>query len=123
MDIICINNVKPLRTTDVQLKQILPINYTEIVISPYSRLSKLMSSKLQDDNPNIADLSDKNRPTKLAERYTELYDNQWTDAFQQVTSYNEQEIITNLREILRVILSTFTNVFQVNKDVLLCGIR
>ncbi|KAH3838973.1 hypothetical protein DPMN_112391 [Dreissena polymorpha] len=35
-----------------------------------------------DNNPNIADLSDMNRPTKLAERFSELYDNEWTDCFE-----------------------------------------
>ncbi|KAH3806496.1 hypothetical protein DPMN_134816 [Dreissena polymorpha] len=40
-----------------------------------------MSVKLRDNNPNIADLSDLFRPTKLAEMFSELYDNQWTNAF------------------------------------------
>ena len=31
-------------------------------------------------NPNIVDLSDNNRPTKLAEVFGEIYDNEWTDA-------------------------------------------
>ena len=47
-------------------------------------LSKLMGSRLTDNNPNIADLSDPNRPTKIAEFYTELYDNQWTDAYDEM---------------------------------------
>jgi len=33
-------------------------------------------------NPNIVDLSDKHRPTKLAEVFSEIYDNEWTDAFE-----------------------------------------
>ncbi|XP_060574348.1 uncharacterized protein LOC132732027 [Ruditapes philippinarum] len=36
------------------------------------RLSKL----------TIADLSDRNRPTKLGELHSEIYDNEWTDAFE-----------------------------------------
>lgn len=71
--------------------------------SPYSnRLSKLMGQKLTDNNPNIADLSDKNRPTKLAERFTELYDNQWTDAFENLHSGDERETISKLLGILLV---------------------
>ncbi|XP_045203599.2 uncharacterized protein LOC123556730 [Mercenaria mercenaria] len=56
-----------------------------------TRLSRLMGKKLADNNPDIADLSDKNRPTKLAERYAELYDNEWTDAFEVFNEYFEKE--------------------------------
>lgn len=43
-----------------------------------------MGDKLSKQNPDIADLSDENRPTKIAEKFSELYDNQWTDAFEAV---------------------------------------
>lgn len=43
-----------------------------------------MSSKLTDNNPEITDLSDKNRPVELCQRYRELYNNEWTDAFEGV---------------------------------------
>ncbi|XP_053392093.1 interaptin-like [Mercenaria mercenaria] len=56
-----------------------------------TRLSKAMGDRLTDNNPNIADLSDRNRPTKLAERYAELYDNQWTDAFDILVTYFHRE--------------------------------
>ncbi|XP_060565681.1 uncharacterized protein LOC132724742 [Ruditapes philippinarum] len=46
-----------------------------------NRLSAIASSRLRDNNANIADLSDQNRPTKVAENFSELYDNEWTDAF------------------------------------------
>ncbi|WAQ99303.1 hypothetical protein MAR_023839, partial [Mya arenaria] len=49
------------------------------------RLSKLAGDKLTLDNPNITDLSESNRPTKLGEMYSELYDNEWTDAFESMT--------------------------------------
>lgn len=62
-----------------------------------------MGQKLTDNNPNIADLSDQNRPTKLAERFTELYDNQWTDAFEILDNGNEKETIGTLLKILKVI--------------------
>ena len=41
----------------------------------------VIGTKMKSDNSNIADLSDKNRPTKLAEAFNELYDNEWTDAW------------------------------------------
>ncbi|XP_052791932.1 uncharacterized protein LOC128226078 [Mya arenaria] len=67
------------------------------------RLSKLAGDKLTKDNPNIADLSDRNRPTKLGEIYSELYDNEWTDAFEGLTKgggYKDEEAIKALRTTL-----------------------
>ncbi|XP_052239833.1 uncharacterized protein LOC127850675 isoform X1 [Dreissena polymorpha] len=66
-----------------------------------NRLSTLMSSKLRDNNPNIADLSDKFRPTKIGEQFTELYDNEWTDAFSVLEQqYTEKQGITFLLDII-----------------------
>ena len=53
------------------------------------RLSKVAGDKLRENNPNIADLSDQNRPTKLAEMFSELYDNVWTDAYEILTHTGE----------------------------------
>jgi hypothetical protein len=65
----------------------------------------LASSRLRDNNLNITDLSDPNRPTRIAEKMAELYDNQWTDAFDALeqTDKNEKEIINTLLESLVVI--------------------
>ncbi|XP_061164927.1 myosin-11-like [Saccostrea echinata] len=49
-----------------------------------NRLSQLAGAKLTEGNPNIADLSDKNRPINLAEKFSELYDNEWTDALEEL---------------------------------------
>ncbi|KAH3834009.1 uncharacterized protein LOC127878115 isoform X2 [Dreissena polymorpha] len=69
-----------------------------------AKLSKVVGEKPMKDNTNIADLSDKNRPTKLGELYTELYDNEWTDAYVALTQseYNETEPIATLFETLKV---------------------
>lgn len=63
--------------------------------------------RLTDNNPDITDLSDTNRPTKLAERYSELYDNEWTEAFSHLQTCDayknsEEEIISTLLEMLKV---------------------
>ena len=58
----------------------------------------MASSKLRDNNP---DLSDQNRPTKIAEKLSELYDNQWRDAFNALKSLNKDE-----KEILDVLLES-----------------
>ncbi|XP_052277826.1 uncharacterized protein LOC127876549 isoform X4 [Dreissena polymorpha] len=39
-----------------------------------TRLSKIMGNKLTDNNPAIADLSDSNRPAKLAEQFSNIYE-------------------------------------------------
>ncbi|XP_060571875.1 titin homolog [Ruditapes philippinarum] len=69
------------------------------------RLSEMTGRRLTDNNANIADLSDQNRPTKLAEKYAELYDNEWTDAFSylqtlDVSKDSEKRIIDILLTIL-----------------------
>ncbi|XP_060589200.1 uncharacterized protein LOC132744494 isoform X1 [Ruditapes philippinarum] len=63
------------------------------------RLSKVAGDRLTDNNPAIADLSDPNRPTKIGEMYSEVYDNEWTDAFEALTNagYDEREAIDTLR--------------------------
>lgn len=42
----------------------------------------LMLSKVTLWDPNITDLGDGNRPTKLSEVMSELYNNEWTDPFE-----------------------------------------
>ncbi|XP_052793112.1 probable DNA double-strand break repair Rad50 ATPase isoform X2 [Mya arenaria] len=49
-----------------------------------SRFSKLAGDKLHDNNADIADLSDPNRAMKLSEKFGQLYDDQWTDAFEEM---------------------------------------
>ncbi|XP_053382818.1 putative leucine-rich repeat-containing protein DDB_G0290503 isoform X2 [Mercenaria mercenaria] len=60
-------------------------------------------TRLADNNPNIADLSDKNRPTKLSERYAELYEDQWTDAFDILEKQfkTEENAVAALLQILK----------------------
>lgn len=73
------------------------------MITNYYRLSKVVGAKLADDNPNITDLSDINRPTKLSEKYSELYDNEWTDAFEECEDgRSETESIRILYKMLDV---------------------
>lgn len=63
-----------------------------------------------NDNPNIADLSDENRPTKLSEKYSELYDNEWTDAYEEVEpDYGtEEQTIHHLYDTLLVSTSSYS---------------
>ncbi|XP_053389266.1 myosin heavy chain, clone 203-like [Mercenaria mercenaria] len=47
-----------------------------------NRFSKLAGDKLTNQNADIADLSDPNRAMKLSEKFGQLYDDEWTDAFE-----------------------------------------
>ncbi|XP_062580976.1 uncharacterized protein LOC134242845 [Saccostrea cucullata] len=69
------------------------------------RLSEVAGAKLTNENPNITDLSDPNRPIKIAEQYSELYDNAWTDIFEKLTEkykVSEKEAIQMLLHILEI---------------------
>ena len=71
----------------------------------YFRVSELAGAKLMDNNPDIADLSDPNRAMKLGEKFSSLYDDEWTDAFQTFTekfNMKEDEAIDALLKILLV---------------------
>lgn len=74
----------------------------------YQRLSRIAGAKLTNNNPHIADLSDDNRPTKLAEKFGQLYDDAWTDSLEELT-----EVETKLEEtvaisfLLRIVMVSF----------------
>ncbi|XP_053399413.1 golgin subfamily A member 6-like protein 22 isoform X3 [Mercenaria mercenaria] len=69
-----------------------------------NRLSALAGHKMTADNPNIADLSDAYRPTNIAEQFREVYDNEWTHAYEELDIQNPEEetkIIDTLVTILK----------------------
>ncbi|KAK3582924.1 hypothetical protein CHS0354_009731 [Potamilus streckersoni] len=70
----------------------------------FIRFSKLAGEMLKHENTNLADLSDIDRPTKLHETYSELYDNEWTDAFEELThqGLTENDAVVMLLDILLV---------------------
>lgn len=56
-------------------------------------------------NPNINDMSDPNRPVKIAEEFSVLYDNLWADVFEQLSGtykLSERDSIQTLLQILQV---------------------
>ncbi|KAL3878843.1 hypothetical protein ACJMK2_031171 [Sinanodonta woodiana] len=74
--------------------------------SEIMRRSEEASLLLVQGNPNIADLSDSNRPVKLAERYSELYSNEYTDAFEELTTKQISE-----RDIIQILLTIISNAY------------
>ena len=59
------------------------------------------------NNPDLADLSDPYRPTRLAENFTQSYDDEWTQAYEdlQRTTPSERDVIETLAKILQVKIS------------------
>lgn len=61
-----------------------------------------VSDKVENDDQDIADLSDLNKPTKIGERFSELFDNEWTDAFEEIYLRNYESRIRFLLLIMEV---------------------
>jgi len=59
---------------------------------------------LTDGNPNITDLNDQNRPGNVADQFSEVYDNEWTNAFEvlQTMGFTEKKAIVQLRKLVKV---------------------
>lgn len=67
------------------------------------RLSSVAGDRLRLNNPAIADLSDENRPNKLAEKFSELYDNEFTEFYENMEGTgSEEEIIGQIVQLLQV---------------------
>lgn len=67
-----------------------------------NRLSKLAGAKLKDNNPNITDLSDPNRPI---EHFNEIYDKEWTSSLDILCNeckMEENDAIQTLLETVKV---------------------
>ena len=86
-----------------------------------SRRDQEASFSIHNQNPMITDISDTNRPTKVAEQFSALYDNEWTDAFDAIARLEgkkaniEKEIIIYLDDVLRVVIIFF----HLNSNVLI----
>ncbi|XP_062620659.1 uncharacterized protein LOC134282254 [Saccostrea cucullata] len=68
-----------------------------------TRLSRYASQQLTQGNPNIADLSDKNRPTKIGEKFALVYDDQWSEAFEALKEEGktEETVVTELANLVQ----------------------
>ncbi|KAL3879740.1 hypothetical protein ACJMK2_032026 [Sinanodonta woodiana] len=55
------------------------------------RVSSVARERMRNENDEIAELSDPNRPTKLAKRFSEIYDNEWKDAFTSLRDKNKHD--------------------------------
>eukprot|EP00105_Crassostrea_gigas_P020165 XP_011438886.1 PREDICTED: uncharacterized protein LOC105336327 [Crassostrea gigas] len=67
---------------------------------------RISAHRPQDQNPEITDLSDPNRPLKLAEKVSELYDNEWTNAMENLENLDIQED-KGIKILLKIIKHVF----------------
>lgn len=69
-----------------------------------NRLSSFASKQLTEGNAAFTDLSDKNRPTKIGERFGLIFDDEWSEAFEELTGggMDDQSVISNLLQIIQV---------------------
>ncbi|KAL3878668.1 hypothetical protein ACJMK2_030999 [Sinanodonta woodiana] len=67
------------------------------------RLSRQMGQQMSEGNPVITDLSDQNRPCKLGEMYSEMYDNEWTDAFEALNETFKLDAKRSIKLLLQML--------------------
>lgn len=70
---------------------------------------------LKQGNPEISDLSDENRPTSIGQKFKEVYEDEWTDAFTFLTDdrpqgkFKDEDAVALLYNLLQVrMLSQFS---------------
>ncbi|XP_048774224.1 trichohyalin-like isoform X2 [Ostrea edulis] len=73
----------------------------------HAELTERASQNMLSKNPNVTDLSDPNRPLKIAEKYSELYDNQWTSAME-----NLEALGINEENGIKILLDTITLIYE-----------
>ncbi|KAK3580460.1 hypothetical protein CHS0354_035502 [Potamilus streckersoni] len=72
-----------------------------------NRLSEIGAMKMTDNNPNVTDLSDANRPEKLVEQFSELYDNEWTGAYLHLTKTEGKTIERSVKLLLQIVKEAY----------------
>ena len=70
-------------------------------------LSEVAGSKLLHDSPHITDLSDFNRPTKIAEQFSEIYDDLWVDVFEKLCQNSKMSDRDAIRTLLQYLEVTY----------------
>lgn len=84
-----------------------------------TRLSEVAGDRLRFNNPAIADLSDENRPNKLAEKFSELYDNEWTEFYETLDGTGEEDkIIGQIISLLQDAFNTCNSLAERQRQVL-----
>ncbi|KAK3100272.1 hypothetical protein FSP39_017277 [Pinctada imbricata] len=68
-----------------------------------TRLSKFATQQLTQGNPNIADLSDRNRPTNIGEKFGQVFDEEWSEAYDVLKGVcrNDLDIMQTLIQLIQ----------------------
>lgn len=70
----------------------------------------MMGLNIQPSYPEIACISDQYRPTKLAEEFQSLYNDEWISAYEEIDETgrikDEEALIGVLAEVVKVIACT-----------------
>lgn len=65
-------------------------------------MSKIAGIQLTKGNSEIADLSDANRPTSLAEKWASLYTDEWSEAYDELRKTVKNENYKLEKELCRI---------------------
>lgn len=99
------NNIFFNRLSSFASKQLTGGNsYLTFIFFPLNRLSSFASKQLTEGNAAFTDLSDKNRPTKIGERFGLIFDDEWSEAFEELKDggMDDQSVISKLLQIIQV---------------------
>lgn len=69
------------------------------------RLRKVDGSKASDEYQDVFELSDPDRPTRLGTLFTEVYDNEWSEAFESLPGLDKDKRVRLLYGILKIAFS------------------
>ncbi|OWF41295.1 hypothetical protein KP79_PYT13132 [Mizuhopecten yessoensis] len=69
--------------------------------------TEMNGAQLTDNDPAIADLSDPTRPLSLGEKFSDLYDNEWTDAMEEMT-----DIISDETKVIKLLLEIVCDAYK-----------
>ncbi|KAK3602823.1 hypothetical protein CHS0354_026374 [Potamilus streckersoni] len=83
------------------------------------RLSQQMGQQMLKGNPSITDLSDQNRPSKLGEMYSELYDNEWTNAFKVLTETFHLDEKCAIKPLLKILWESSKHASDVSQSTMM----
>jgi hypothetical protein len=80
-------------------------------------LSEAAGNEPRENNPNIADLSDMNRPTSLADKFNSLYTDEYTNAMEVIEgSLDEAGAVQMMLEWLKVCNTNAMEVIERSMD-------
>lgn len=72
-----------------------------------TRLSQISGSRLTDGNVQFTDLNTQNRPTKIAENFRELYNDEWMEALEVMPNDSPDAERKSISTLLYILQSSF----------------